>query len=161
MPHGSCRFNKPLETELKKTAVAFVLATTSVLAMAQTTPVGLWKTIDDETHTEKSYVRITDAGGGRLTGKVEKIIDPAKADAKCTACPDDDQKDKPIIGLTLFKDAKQDAEEPGLWGDTKILKPEDGKHYTLKLKVLDGGKKLMVRGYIGPFYKTQEWIRLE
>jgi uncharacterized protein (DUF2147 family) len=146
---------------LKKAAVAFVLATASVLAMAQTTPVGLWKTIDDETHTEKSYVRITDAGGGRLMGKVEKIIDPAKANAKCTACPDDDQKDQPIVGLTLFKDAKQDAEEPGIWGDTKILKPEDGKHYTLKLKVIDGGKKLMVRGYIGPFYKTQEWIRLE
>jgi uncharacterized protein (DUF2147 family) len=146
---------------LKKAAVAFVLATASVLAFAQATPVGLWKTIDDETHTEKSYVRISDAGGGRLIGKVEKIIDPAKANAKCTACPEDDQKDQPIVGLTLFKDAKQDAEEPALWGDTKILKPEDGKHYTLKLKVIDGGKKLMVRGYIGPFYKTQEWIRLE
>jgi uncharacterized protein (DUF2147 family) len=146
---------------LKKAAVAFVLATASVLAFAQSTPVGLWKTIDDETHTEKSYVRISDAGGGHLTGKVEKVIDPAKANAKCVQCPEDDQKDQPIVGLTLFKDAKQDAQDPQMWGDTKILKPEDGKHYTLKLKVLDGGKKLMVRGYIGPFYKTQEWIRLE
>ena len=84
--------------------------------MAQATPVGLWKTIDDETHAEKSIVRISDAGGGRLVGKVERIIDPAKADAKCTACPDDDQKDRPIVGLTLFKDARQDAEEPGLMG---------------------------------------------
>ena len=146
---------------MKKAAVAFVLATASVLAMAQNTPVGLWKTIDDETHTEKSYVRISDAGGGKLQGKVEKIIDPAKADAKCTACPEDDQKDKPIVGLTLFKDAKQDPGEPGLWDDTQILKPEDGKHYKLKLRMLDGGKKLQVRGYLGPFYKTQEWIRIE
>jgi uncharacterized protein (DUF2147 family) len=150
-----------LETELKKTAVAFVLATASLLAMAQSTPVGLWKTIDDETHTEKSYVRITDAGGGHLTGKVEKIIDPAKANATCTACPDDDQKGKPIVGLTLFKDAKPDADEAGLWGDTQILKPEDGKHYKLKMRMIDGGKKLQVRGYLGPFYKTQEWIRIE
>jgi uncharacterized protein (DUF2147 family) len=146
---------------LKKAAVAFALATASVLAMAQATPVGLWKTIDDETNQAKSFVRITDAGGGKLQGKVEKIIDPAKAEARCVACPEDDQKDKPIVGLTLFSNATRDAEEPEIWGDTQILKPEDGKHYKLKLKVIDGGKKLQVRGYIGPFYKTQEWIRAE
>jgi hypothetical protein len=32
-------------------------------AWAQTTPAGLWKTIDDESKTEKSYVRIVDVGG--------------------------------------------------------------------------------------------------
>ena len=146
---------------MKKIALGLGLALASMVALAQSTPVGLWKTIDDETNKEKSYVRITDAGGGKLTGKVEKIIDPARQDAKCTACPPEDQKDQPIIGLTLFNNAKADAEEPGIWGDTQILKPEDGKHYKLRLKLLDGGKKLQVRGYLGPFYKTQEWIRIE
>jgi uncharacterized protein (DUF2147 family) len=140
--------------------LALVMAAASAAALAQNTPVGLWKTIDDETNKEKSYVRISDAGGGSLQGKVEKIIDPAKADAKCTAC-DDENKDKPIVGMTLFAGAKEESDEPGIWQGTKILKPEDGKHYRLKLKMLDGGKKLQVRGYLGPFYKTQEWIRIE
>ncbi|HYP32823.1 MAG TPA: DUF2147 domain-containing protein, partial [Burkholderiaceae bacterium] len=67
---------------MKKAVAAFLMATASVVAMAQTTPAGLWKTIDDDGKTEKSLVRIVDTGGV-LTGKVEKIFDPAKADAKC------------------------------------------------------------------------------
>ena len=123
---------------MKKAAVAFVLATASVLAMAQNTPAGLWRTIDDDGKTEKSTVRIV-ITNGVLTGKVEHITDPAKAAEKCVKC-EDDRKDKPIVGMVIINDVKQDPEESGLF---------------------DGGKKLMVRGYIGPFYKTQEWIRLE
>jgi uncharacterized protein (DUF2147 family) len=145
---------------MKNMVLALVLAAASAAALAQNTPVGLWKTIDDETNKEKSYVRITDTGGGNLQGKVEKILDPAKADAKCTACSDEN-KDKPIVGMALFTGAKAEADEPGVWAGTKILKPEDGKLYRLRLKMLDDGKKLQVRGYLGPFYKTQEWIRLE
>lgn len=129
-------------------------------AWAQSSPVGLWKTIDDETHKEKSYVRISDDGTGHLQGKVEKVLDPSKQDAKCDKCTDD-RKGKPIIGMSIFSGAKQDADEQDTWGDTQILKPEEGKQYRLRLKVIDGGKKLQVRGYFGPFFKTQEWIRLE
>jgi hypothetical protein len=49
---------------------------------ADATPVGLWKTIDDETKTEKSLVRIVD-NGGVLSGKIEKLLDP---EAKPTPC---------------------------------------------------------------------------
>jgi alkylation response protein AidB-like acyl-CoA dehydrogenase len=31
----------------------------------------------------------------------------------------------------------------------------------LRLKPVDGGKKLEMRGYIGPFYRTQVWLRVE
>ena len=129
------------------------------LAFAQATPVGLWKTIDDETKAEKSLVRVTETGGV-VSGKIEKLLDPTKQDAKCDKCTDD-RKGKPIIGMTIFSGAKQDADEQDTWGDTQILKPEEGKQYRLRLKVIDGGKKLQVRGYFGPFFKTQEWIRLE
>ena len=44
------------------TMLAAALIGCAGLAHAQTTPVGLWKTIDDETKTEKSYVRIVEAG---------------------------------------------------------------------------------------------------
>ncbi|MFL6697625.1 MAG: DUF2147 domain-containing protein [Vitreoscilla sp.] len=146
---------------MKKAAIAFVLATASVLAMAQTSPVGLWRTIDDDGKTEKSTVRITSTGGV-LTGKVEHITDPAKASEVCSKC-EDDRKDKPIVGMTIINDVKQDAEEPNVWAGGLILDPAKGSTYKVRLKVIDGGKKLEVRGYIGSpmFGRTQTWIRAE
>ena len=38
-----------------------------------------------------------------------------------------------------------------------ILDPEDGKVYKAELWIEDG--KLKVRGYLGPFYKTQTWVK--
>jgi uncharacterized protein (DUF2147 family) len=146
---------------LKKAAIAFVHPTASVLAMAQNTPVGLWRTIDDDGKTEKSTVRIT-SNGGVLTGKVEHITDPAKANEVCSKC-EDDRKDKPIVGMTIINDVKQDAEESNVWAGGLILDPAKGSTYKVRLKVIDGGKKLEVRGYIGSpmFGRTQTWIRAE
>ena len=146
---------------LKTTAVAlavFVAIAVPGAARAQATPVGLWKTIDDETKKEKSLVRISDSGGV-LTGRIEKLLDPAaKQNDVCDKCTDD-RKDKPIVGLTIIRNAK--AGEEGTWGGGDITDPNNGKVYKLRLKPLDGGKKLEVRGYIGPFYRNQQWIRVE
>ena len=146
---------------MKKAVIALVLATTSVLAMAQNSPVGLWRTIDDDGKTEKSTVRIT-ANSGVLSGKVEHITDPAKANDVCKKC-EDDRKDKPIVGMTIINDVKQDAEESNVWAGGLILDPAKGTTYKVRLKVIDGGKKLEVRGYIGSpmFGRTQTWIRAE
>ncbi len=146
---------------MKQAVIALVLATASVLAMAQNSPVGLWRTIDDDGKTEKSTVRIT-SDAGVLTGKVEHITDPAKAEEKCTKC-EDDRKDKPIVGMTIINGVKQDAEEPNVWAGGLILDPAKGTTYKVRLKVIEGGKKLEVRGYIGSpmFGRTQTWVRAE
>jgi uncharacterized protein (DUF2147 family) len=146
---------------LKKAVVAFVLATASVLAMAQATPAGLWKTIDDDGKTEKSLVRIVNTGGV-FSGKVEKISDPAKADEKCSKC-EDARKDQPIVGMTIIDGVKQDDEETTLFSGGQILDPKNGKIYKVRLKTVDGGKKLDVRGYIGTplLGRTQTWVRVE
>ena len=49
------------------------------------------------------------------------------------------------------------------WEDGKILDPENGKNYSLRLTPIDGGKKLEVRGYFGAplLGRTQTWIRVE
>ena len=68
-----------------KHTLTFTLGLAALLAsagVAAQTPVGLWKTIDDATGKEKSYVRISESNGV-VTGKVEKILDPSKADQKC------------------------------------------------------------------------------
>ena len=128
-------------------------------ALAQATPVGLWKTIDDETKTEKSLVRISDAGGA-LSGKIEKLLDPKKADEVCDKCTDE-RKGKPIAGLTIIRNAKLSGDDATVWTGGEILDPNNGKTYKLRLKPLDGGKVLEVRGYMGPFYRNQTWIRVE
>jgi uncharacterized protein (DUF2147 family) len=137
---------------------ALLLASSA--AFAQATPVGLWKTIDDETGKEKSLVRISEAAG-TLSGKVEKLLDPAKADAKCDKCSDE-RKDQPVAGLTILRNVKKN-EGRDEWGGGDILDPNNGKVYSVRLKSVDGGKRLEVRGYLGmPMLgRTQTWQRVE
>ena len=145
---------------MKTLFASLLLCAATGTAMAQATPAGLWKTIDDKTKTEKSLVRITD-NGGVLTGKVEKILSD-KPDAKCVDCTDE-RKGQPVQGMTILRDIKADASDKGTWVGGDILDPNDGKIYKVLLKLVDGGKKLDVRGYIGmPMLgRTQTWLRVE
>jgi uncharacterized protein (DUF2147 family) len=43
----------------------------------------------------------------------------------------------------------------------EILDPDNGKTYKLKMRVSEDGKALLLRGYIGPFYRTQNWERVQ
>ncbi len=142
---------------MKNTLIALVLATAGAAALAQATPVGLWKTIDDDGKTEKSSVRISESAG-LLSGKIETIADAGKAADVCDQCSDE-RKDKPIVGMTIIRNAKKG--DDGVWAGGDILDPNNGKVYKLRLKPLDSGKRLEVRGYIGPFYRNQQWIRVE
>ena len=146
---------------LKTLLATAALLCAPVIALAQATPVGLWKTIDDETKQEKSLVRITDAGGV-LTGKIEKLLDPAKQDSKCDKCTDE-RKDQPVQGMTIIRGVKQDPDDKNLWGGGEILDPNNGKVYKVRIKPVDGGKKLEVRGYVGAplLGRTQTWLRAE
>jgi uncharacterized protein (DUF2147 family) len=127
-------------------------------AFAQASPVGLWKTIDDDTKQEKSLVRVTD-NGGAISGKIEKLLDPARQDAKCDKCSDA-RKDKPIAGMTIIEGVKKNPEE-AYWDGGTILDPNNGKTYKVRLTPKDGGKTLEVRGFIGFLYRNQTWERVE
>ncbi|MEJ0008051.1 MAG: DUF2147 domain-containing protein [Steroidobacteraceae bacterium] len=136
------------------TALIFLVAVSA--AHAQSTPVGLWRTIDDNTHLEKSLVRISESAGV-VTGRIEKLLHPTRPDPLCEKCSDD-RHGKPITGLTIIAGLKQHGE---VWEGGQILDPENGKTYTVRLKPLEGGLKLEVRGYIGPFFRNQTWVRVE
>jgi uncharacterized protein (DUF2147 family) len=135
---------------------ALLLCIAVAAAHAQNTPVGLWKTIDDNTGKEKSLVRISEAAGV-VSGRVEKLLHPSKPNPVCEKCRDD-RRGKPIVGLSIIEGLKQHGE---VWDGGKILDPENGKIYTVRLKPIDDGKQLEVRGYIGPFFRTQTWTRVE
>lgn len=143
---------------MKKIILALSLVAASGAALAQATPAGLWKTIDDDGKTEKSLVRINEAGGV-YSGKIEKIMDPAKQNSVCEKCTDE-RKDKPVIGMTILRNLRE-GDDKGVWEGGEILDPNNGKTYKTRLKPIEGGKKLEMRGYIGPFYRTQVWVRVE
>ena len=145
---------------MKKVLMALVATFATGVAFAQATPVGLWKSIDDETKTEKSLIRITEAGGV-VGGRIEKLLGAdAKQDAVCEECTDD-RKGKPIVGMTIIRGVKKNAETDGLWDGGTILDPNNGKTYKLRLKPSEDGKKLEVRGYIGApmFGRSQTWLK--
>lgn len=145
---------------MKTWIASLLLAAVAGSALAQATPAGLWKTIDDDTKAEKSLVRITDAGGV-YTGKVEKILTD-KTDARCTECTDE-RKGQPVQGMVILRDIKLDPDDKTQWIGGDILDPNNGKVYKVRIKTADGGKKLEVRGYIGAplLGRTQTWIRVE
>lgn len=129
-------------------------------AWAQSSPVGLWRTIDDSTGKPRGEVRITETASG-LSGRLVRSLaaDPSKEPSTCKACTDD-RKDQPMIGLEMVRGGKLAAD--GQWYEGgEILDPDNGKTYKLKMRVVEGGAKLTVRGFIGPFYRTQTWERAE
>ena len=145
---------------MKKLLMTLALAAAAGTAFAQATPVGLWKTIDDETKKEKSYVRIVD-NAGVLSARIEKLLDPTKQDAKCEKCSDE-RKDKPVLGMTILRNLRE-GDEKGVWEGGEILDPNNGKTYKVRLKPVDGGKAMEVRGFIGApvLGRTQTWLRVE
>ena len=78
------------------------------------------------------------------------------ADPICTKCPTDDERfNKKIIGMEIVKGlTKEDDEYQG----GSILDPEVGKVYRCKIWL--DKEELKVRGYLGPFYRTQTWQRV-
>ena len=148
------------KTSFFKSCVALALFAAGS-SFAQMTPVGTWHSIDDKTGEAKAEIQIVDKDGV-LTGRVVKTLrnDP-NAKKMCDDCKDD-RKGQAIAGMEIIRGVKADTSGENLWASGgKILDPENGKEYTVKMVPLEGGKKLQVRGYIGPFYRTQTWLRAQ
>ena len=143
---------------MNKALFAPLLIAISVHASAQMTPVGLWRSIDDQSGKPKAEIRITADAAGVLTGVVEKAL-TTEGTPNCDLCTDD-RKGKPKVGMEIIRGAKK-AEGKEVWEDGKILDPENGKTYTLRLTPIETGKKLEVRGSIAFFGRTQTWIRVQ
>lgn len=131
----------------------------SFTLMAQKTCSGKWTTIDDNTGKKKSIVELYKVDS-KLYGKITYLYprEGREENPKWTKCTDD-RKDKPLVGLQIVRNLKWDGDE---WYGGTIVDPENGKVYNVKIWLNpDNPDKLNVRGYIGPFFRTQEWIREE
>ncbi|MCA3237649.1 MAG: DUF2147 domain-containing protein [Curvibacter sp.] len=143
---------------MRKTLLTCLLSLTTLPVLAQATPVGLWRSIDDKTGTPRAEIRIRASADGVLSGVVERAL-VTSDQPNCDLCTDD-RKGKPKVGLEIIRGAKK-AGDADIWEQGKILDPDNGKNYTLRMTPLEGGRKLQIRGYIGPFYRTQVWVRVE
>ncbi|TFW35577.1 DUF2147 domain-containing protein [Massilia horti] len=145
-----------MRTLIQASLIAAVLAAPA--AWAQDTPVGLWKSIDDETGKPKSLVRITEEQG-HLKGTIEKLFRGPNEDQnpKCVNC-EGVNKDQPIIGMTILSGLRKNGD---VYDGGTVLDPKNGKTYKARITLKDEGKKLEMRGYMGMpmFGRTQTWVR--
>ncbi len=138
---------------MKKLGLSIFVLFLSFGIFAQSSVVGKWRTIDDDTGKMKSIVEIY-IQDGKLFGKIIELKSDADPNKVCTECTDY-RKGKKIVGMQIITGLEIDDD---VWeGDDGILDPDNGKLYDCKIWEEDG--KLQVRGYIGFIFRTQTWIK--
>jgi uncharacterized protein (DUF2147 family) len=146
---------------MKQLFIGFIVLVWSVsLSLAAESPLGRWKTIDDETNKEKSVVEVYEADG-KVYGKIVQLLQEKDGGAGklCTKCTGSDYN-MPMIGMVFLKDLKKDDDQ---YSGGTIMDPNNGKTYKCKMEVVEGGEKLKVRGFIGLSLlgRTQIWHRVK
>ena len=121
---------------------------------------GLWEQIDENSGKIQSLVRIVEIAPERYEGFVEKIYAAPGEDAnpRCEDCKGA-RKNQPVLGMRIITGLKRAVGRTDLFDDGEILDPDSGDTYRLRIKVLDAGRTLDVRGFIGIslFGRSQVW----
>lgn len=94
-----------------------------------------WQTFDEG--QPKGVVKITESNGV-LTGKLISTVS---------------EKGKKYVGMTIIKGLKADG--GGKYSGGTITDPEKGKDYRMTANL--SGNTFKLKGYIGPFSRSQEW----
>lgn len=139
---------------MKYYSTLFIFFFALSLAQAQS-PVGIWKTVDDETNEAKSHIKIYEKGG-KLYGRVVELLPAATTDV-CNDCPGD-KNGKHLTEVDIVWDMEPYKD---YWSYGKIVDPANGKIYKCSIWLEDD--KLQVRGYIGfsLIGRTQTWYKIE
>ncbi len=141
-----------------KIGMVVAMSLLSIASFAQTA-IGKWNTIDDKTGKKKSVVELY-KHDGKLYGKIVHLYprEGREANPVCKECTDD-RKDKPIEGMQIVRGLSWNGKE---WEGGTIVDPENGKVYKCKVWIDEKDKnKLQLRGYVGPFYRTQTWEKVD
>jgi uncharacterized protein (DUF2147 family) len=131
---------------------------------AQNTPVGTWRTIDDNTGQVRSHVEITQQPDGTFEGYIRHLTDATRRNAVCEACPEDWGRNERLVGLKILQNVR---ERGGEFRNGQILDPEEGKVYGVRLRPIENGQKLEVRGFLrvplmgSALGRTQVWERID
>lgn len=128
-------------------------------AQAAGSPVGRWKTFDDETKQATSIVEIYGEGGAFNGRIVELLGEPDGGRAKlCDRCTGA-ERNRPLVGLVVLRGLTRDGTT---FSGGTITDPKTGKTYKCTIELLDGGARLKVRGFVGLSLagRNQFWQRV-
>ena len=119
-------------------------------------PVGLWEPLDSAGNP-LGLIRIFKVGG-LYYGRIEPSSPTDDRSALCTRCTDE-RHNQPIIGLVLMRHLRP---EKGQYVGGDILDPDTGRIYSCTLRLTDGGRRLIMRGFIGfsLLGQSQTWRRV-
>ncbi len=137
--------------------MVFAFSFITTIAVAQTSPVGTWKTVDDKTGEAKSHIEIYEKDG-KLYGKITKLLQRSQ-DTVCEKCSGK-KKNKPLVGMIVIDNLEAYKD---YWQGGTILDPESGNEYGCSIWFeKDNTKELKVRGkHWTGLYRTQTWYRVE
>jgi uncharacterized protein (DUF2147 family) len=129
----------------------------SVNALLAQSPVGTWKTIDDETGEAKSHVEIFESNG-KLYAKITKLL-LKSPDTVCDKCRDD-KKNQKVVGMTILSDL---VVKDGYYQGGSILDPTKGDYYKCSLWLQAGDANILnVKGkHWTGLSRTQKWYRVQ
>ncbi|MBW7868843.1 MAG: DUF2147 domain-containing protein [Brumimicrobium sp.] len=121
--------------------------------------VGIYETFDDNTNEKQSKVEFYKKNG-KLYAKMLHLYSfkgyPSN-DPSCDKCTDD-RKGKKVIGIEFVRDLNWTG---SIWEGGTICNTQDGKIYKLKVWLNPNNQdELFVRVFLGPFYRTQTWRRI-
>ncbi len=149
--------------DIEKLLLSYLLALFHPLLLASeaSSAAGLWRTVDDINGQATALVRISESKN-KISATIETVINPADRDKRCERCTDD-RKNKSIQGLEILRAIPRSPEYLDVWQGGEILDPRTGKTYETRIRLLDNGQALEVKGYIGTPWlgRTQIWQRVE
>ena len=119
-------------------------------------PVGLWEPLDTSGKPQ-GLIRIFEVNG-LYYGRIEPSSPTDDRNARCTRCTDD-RRGQRIIGLVLLRHLRP-ANGEYVGGD--ILDPDTGRIYSCTARLTDGGRRLIMRGFLGIslLWSSRTWVRV-
>ena len=96
---------------------------------------------------------------GQYLGTVVKVLDREAPNPLCGRCQGE-LKSKPVVGMQILRGLRRTQ---GHYGDGTILDPDEGRIYSCAATLLDEGRRLEIRGYVGvPLLgRSQIWVRAD
>ena len=143
---------------MRKIILAAALASIAFSASAQNSasPVGKWKTLDDESGKAMTITEVYEAKNGTLAAKITENLGLPATCGECSG----QYKGKPYVGIVTLWNLK--AQKDGSWGEGNGYKPSEDRSFKAKsVKLIDGGKKLEVKGCVAFICRTATWVRAD
>lgn len=121
------------------------------------TPAGLWSPLDNS-GKPIGLIAIFEQGG-QYYGRIEPLDPSDDRTERCTHCTGS-RRNLLMDGLLLMRHLRY---QDGAYVGGDILDPRTGRIYGCELHLIDGGRKLVMRGYLGlPMLgRSQVWQRMQ